>query len=37
MTGTPSERLDMQPVWVTLGDYDNVLGWRKILHMGKQA
>ncbi len=36
MTGTPSANLRMQPVWVTIGDYGNLLGARVIMHMGEQ-
>jgi hypothetical protein len=36
MTGTPHAHLVMQPVWATLGDYDNLLGLRKIIHTGSQ-
>ena len=36
MTGTPHAHLAMQPVWATLGDYDNLLGLRMLIHTGSQ-
>lgn len=34
---TPPAYLPMQPVWVTLGDRDNILAFRRILHKGRQG
>lgn len=36
MTGTPPAIFKMQPVWATLGDYDNLLGMRMLLTTGSQ-
>jgi hypothetical protein len=33
---TPEVQLDMQPVWVSVGDYDNVLVVRNLCHTGDQ-
>lgn len=37
MALTPPDHLPMQPVWVTVGDRDNILALRRILHLGKQG
>jgi multidrug efflux pump subunit AcrB len=37
MSGTPSAKLRMGPVWVTVGDYENLLGCRVIIHTGDQG
>lgn len=37
MWDTPPAKLRMGPVWVTVGDYENLLGCRVILHKGDQG
>jgi hypothetical protein len=37
LEGEPPQQLPMQPVWVTLGDYDNLLALRCINHRGNQG
>lgn len=36
MAGEPQARLAMQPVWLSVGDYDNLVAVRKLCHKGDQ-